>query len=215
MLRFRWLDGVSLGLVGLTAAIGALVRDRLPERVATHFDLYGTPNGWMDRTVAVLFMPIVALVLWALIRLSYYLMPEERRRRTNEGALPLVAAMTVAFLAAVQASILHVALVPGAGIMRLLALLLGLFWIGNGLVLPRLRRNPFVGVRTAWTLSSPENWERTNRFASRTMCAGGVFGLFMSAWNTPASVIAGIAGMLLAALLPAAYSLVISFRRSI
>ncbi len=71
--------------MGLTAAMGALVRDRLPERVATHFDLDGAPNGWMDRTVAVLFMPVVALVLWAVIRVSYHLMPEERRRQTNEA----------------------------------------------------------------------------------------------------------------------------------
>ncbi len=90
--------------------------------------------------------------------------------------------MTVAFLSAIQALIFRVALVPGASIMPPLVALLGLFWIGNRLVLPRVPRNPFVGVRTAWTLSSPENWERTNRLASKAMCVGGVFGLVMGAW---------------------------------
>ena len=42
---------------------------------------------------------------------------------------------------------------------------LGALFVMLGLVMPRVRRNPWVGVRTPWTLASDENWARTHRFA--------------------------------------------------
>jgi uncharacterized membrane protein len=34
-------------------------------------------------------------------------------------------------------------------------------------VMPRVRRNYFVGVRTPWTLSSDEVWRKTHRFSGK------------------------------------------------
>lgn len=41
----------------------ALTADSLPERVATHFDLSGQPNGWMDRFTHLAFFGGFGLVL--------------------------------------------------------------------------------------------------------------------------------------------------------
>ena len=212
MLRFHRFDGVSLGIIALTGGLGAALHGRLPARVATHFDLQGAPNGWMDRTTAVLFLPLFSLGIWGLIRVSYFLMPEGRRKGVDAGILPMVAALTVAFMAAIQAIILRMALVPGAALDRPLLVVMGGFWVALGLVMPRVRQNPFVGVRTAWTLSSPENWARTHRFAGYAMCMGGAFGLLMATWGTATVTAIGIAGMLASALVPAVYSVVLSFR---
>ena len=45
---------LPLGVLGSSwvglAALVAATYSRLPQRVATHFDLHGVPNGWMDRS---------------------------------------------------------------------------------------------------------------------------------------------------------------------
>ncbi|PZR59666.1 MAG: hypothetical protein DLM50_00720 [Candidatus Meridianibacter frigidus] len=46
--------------------ITALGYGRLPQTVATHFDLAGNPNAWGSKG-SVLLLPIVTLVLWGLL----------------------------------------------------------------------------------------------------------------------------------------------------
>jgi uncharacterized membrane protein len=55
-LAFSFLYLVFLGCLVLTAG-------SLPERVATHFDLGGQPNGWMDRSTHLAFIAGFGLVL--------------------------------------------------------------------------------------------------------------------------------------------------------
>ena len=40
----------------------AAASSQLPERVATHFDVHGQPNGWMSRDSHLLFMAVFGLV---------------------------------------------------------------------------------------------------------------------------------------------------------
>lgn len=44
--------------------------------------------------------------------------------------------------------------------------------IGN--VMPKLRPNWFVGIKTPWTLSSKTAWDRTHRFGGRLFVAMGL-----------------------------------------
>jgi uncharacterized membrane protein len=42
---------------------GALRYPSLPDRIATHFDANGVPNGWMDKSIGTFLIPLIALVL--------------------------------------------------------------------------------------------------------------------------------------------------------
>jgi uncharacterized membrane protein len=48
-------------------------------------------------------------------------------------------------------------------------------FLGN--VLPRVRPNFFVGIRTPWTLASDTVWRRTHRVAGKLLVGGGVLSL--------------------------------------
>ncbi len=54
---------------------------------------------------------------------------------------------------------------------------LSLLFIVLGNYLPKTRSNWFFGIRTPWTLSSEEAWERTNRIAGRLFLLLGAAGL--------------------------------------
>ena len=53
-----------------------------------------------------------------------------------------------------------------------------LFCLGN--VMPKLRRNGWCGVRTAWTMENDENWRRSQVVGGGVMMAAG---LVMAAGN--------------------------------
>jgi uncharacterized membrane protein len=201
------LDGLAIGVIGATAALTAIVYERLPERLATHFDIHGNPNGWMSRAVGAWFMPVFALAIWALVRFA--------TRRVEPGRASLLAMLVATFMSAVHVLVLGYALVPGMGIMRPLWGAVGLLYVALALILPRVKRNAFVGVRTPWTLRSDENWARTQRVAGYAMFAGGILVIACGVvgGGTSANIVALVA-IFVSALVPVIYSLVIARRLS-
>lgn len=206
-MALRRMDAFSLGVIGLSAGLTALVYERLPERLATHFDLQGNANGWMSRAVGAWFVPVFALGLWAFVRFVPRILPSQERKRLGETSAALMAAMTTAFMAAVHVLILYVALVPGASLMRPVWIVLGAFYVAIGLVLPRFKRNALMGIRTPWTLTSDENWARTQRVGGYVMVLGGVLAALFGAVGGVMGGAVAIGCLLLSALVPAGYSL--------
>ncbi len=121
----RWL---TLALVGITLAVGALTLGTaplLPDRVATHFDWNGRPNGWMDRETYVVFALAFSVMLpWLVYAVTtgllrrfprlaslrdkdYWLAPP--RRDATVRALRAFAAAT-ALLIACFAATMHLAI---------------------------------------------------------------------------------------------------------
>ncbi len=211
-MSFKRADGLAVGALGMSAAVTALVYDRLPERMATHFDLAGNPNGWMPRAVGAWFMPVFGLVIWAVVRWARSILPASEKRRLDEGKAALVASLTAIFLAALHVLVLWVAVVPGVSLMRPIWILAGGLYVALGLILPRVKRNAIVGVRTPWTLTSDEIWARTQRVAGYAMCAGGVAAATAGALGGVAGGAVAIACLLVSGLVPVIYSLVLARR---
>lgn len=207
----RW-DGVAVLSLVCTAMMTVAVYDRLPDPIATHFDLDGQPNGWMPRAMGAWFAPVFGLALWLFVRFVPKVLPASEKKRLPDGQLALVSALTALFLTAVHALVLYVALIPGASLMRPVWLLLGAFFVALGLVLPRVKRNAFVGIRTAWTLTSDENWARSNRVGGYSMVVGGIGAALAGILGGAAGGVAAIALLLGSALVPAVYSLVLARR---
>lgn len=210
--RFPFADAVALGSLALAGGLSCVVFDRLPPRVATHFDLQGVANGFMDRAPAAFLVPALGLGLWAFVRIAPAALPASERRRLGDRVVPVVAAVTATFLALVHIGILAVALVPGFGILRPMWLALGGMYLALGLVLPRVRRNGLVGVRTPWTLASDENWARTHRVAGWTMFASGLVAAFAGTLGGATGSALAISSLLAGAIVPAVYSLVLARR---
>jgi len=52
-----------------------------------------------------------------------------------------------------------------------------LLFIIIGYYLPHLKRNFFIGIRTPWTLSSDESWDRSHFWAGRVFVSAGILNL--------------------------------------
>ena len=214
-MRARSWDIVAVTSLALSALGSALVYERLPARVATHFDLAGNANGWMDRGTAAAFLPLFGLAIWGFVRLAPRILPGGDRKRLPPAQIALVSSLTAIFLAALQGLILYVAIVPGASLLSATWLLVGAFFVALGLVMPRVRRNPLVGVRTAWALRSDENWARTQRVGGATMVVGGIVCAIAGVVGGPFGGIVAMVALFAAAALPAVYSLVLARRHDV
>ena len=202
-------DHLSLMLLGGTAALTAAIYPNLPARVPTHFDLHGYPNAWMDRPIGATLLLGLALFVWLLVRFGAAIVPGPMSDRLRASPVSVVALLTTGLFVALQLLVLWAALHTPAPIGRPLGAALGIYWIVLAQVLPRVRRNPFIGIRTAWTLTSDENWARTHRFASITFTLGGLIAVIAAVVAAPAiSVIA----ILASSLVPVVWSFIVAHR---
>ena len=204
-------DALSLATLAIATGVTFSVYDALPQRMATHFDAHGIANGFMPRAVGAWLVLAGALFTWFVVRVVPVFFPTSWRERMARPPIPLVAFLLTGFLAGLHFVVLHGALRRSLELPSAFGLLFGVFWIALSLVVPRVRRNPFVGIRTPWTLASDENWARTHHFAGYTFAAGG--GVATAAGLAGAIPLV-IGAIVVSALAPAVYSFVIARRTS-
>jgi len=163
---------LALALVGI--AISLAVLDRLPAQMATHWDLEGTPNGWMPRSIGAFVLPMLLVVIWGVMRAAPIVDPRRQNYEKFTVAYDVAVATTLTLLFATHLMVLALALGYHLSVARLVAAALGVLFVIVGNVMPLVRSNFMLGVRTPWTLSNDRVWARTHRLAGYTMTAAGI-----------------------------------------
>jgi len=74
-----------------------------------------------------------------------------------------------------------------------------------GMVMPKIKKNYFVGIRTPWTLQSEEVWQKTHKFAGKTFVAMGIL-TFLTIFLREKMFGLFIAVVLIGAFAPVVYS---------
>jgi uncharacterized membrane protein len=202
-------DAVTFALFGFASLVTAAVYPRLPARVPTHFNIHGIADGWMSKPIGATILLVTAAVTTLLVRFGASILPRGARERMSASPVKLVALLTMGLLVSLQLMIMYAALHDSSTIGRPLSIALGVYWIVLAQVLPRVRRNPFIGIRTAWTLSSDENWARTHRFGALSFTIGGVLALVAALAGLPAVAMIAV---LVSALAPVVWSFVVAHR---
>ena len=193
----------ALVLVSVLASVVAY--QFLPEKIVSHWNIYGNADSQMDKAFALSIMPIVAIFIAAL----YFLIPKLDPLRQNikkfEFQYGLMFATIIAFMLYIHIITIlwnlgfslniSAAIIPGVALL--------LFVIG--LLLKDSERNWFVGVRTPWTLSSDNVWKKTHLLASKTFMIAGVI-LLLSIFFPEYAFFAIIFVVLIAAIIPTIYS---------
>ncbi|HVH46329.1 MAG TPA: SdpI family protein [Labilithrix sp.] len=208
--KFEQSDLVALSVIAGTAALTGALYARLPERIPRHFDIHGVADGWTSRSLGAWLLPLTAVGLWILLRPGALLLPSAWRARMDQSPTAQVTALVAILMSSLQCVMLYSALQQPESVGTLHGLLLGAFWLGLGLILPRVRRNPWMGVRTPWTLSSDENWARTHRIAGYTFVIAGALAVLGTLITQSAAL--GIALILASGLIPVVYSFLLARR---
>ena len=181
---------------------GALLWNRLPERIPTHFNFAGEPDGWSGRPFAVFGLPLYLLAVHLVCLLAVWMDPKRRNVSGKIFGLVLwVCPVVSLFVGTVTyASALGVPV----DVTLLGMLLLGGTFVLLGNYLPKCRQNYTVGIKLPWTLASEDNWNRTHRMAGPLWVAGGVVLLLNSFFRVYALTLGVLLVLILA---PVGYSL--------
>lgn len=199
----------SLLFVVIALVFGAVVYGRLPEQMASHWNVNDEVNGTMARFWGVFLMPLISLAMLGLFLLIPNIDPLKANVEKFRGAFNAFIAMIIAFLLYLhfltifwnlgyQNFKMSLALLPA----------MGLLFIFAGMMMSKAKRNFFIGIRTPWTLSSDTVWDKTHALGSKMFIFMGVITLFSGFFGLPGIFIMVVA-ILVASFVPIIYSYVL------
>lgn len=179
----------------------------LPDRVPTHWGINGEPNDWSSPTFAAFMLPGTMLFMTALFAVLPLIDPLKKNYEFHGSVYFLLVNVVVAFIAVVHVLVIGVALGWPININRSIPALMGLLFMFIGNLLPRIRPNWFMGIRTPWTLSSETVWRKTHRVGGYAFTVAGVLFVAMAVLGgAPGAIKLMLALIIPAVLWPVLYS---------
>ncbi|MBE6779627.1 MAG: DUF1648 domain-containing protein [Ruminococcaceae bacterium] len=171
MLKKNWLKILISSLVTLSPiAFGLAVWNKLPETMSTHWGISGEADGFSSRTFAVFGLPLILLALNFICIVTSFFDKKNRGTKVHNMIyyiIPLISLFTnaIVYSAAFEKTWDFAAIIP---------LVLGLLFAVMGNLMPKIRQNGTLGIKTKWTLQSEENWNATHRFGGKVMVIAGL-----------------------------------------
>jgi uncharacterized membrane protein len=164
-------------IIGATLA-GLLLWNRLPDPMASHWNVNDQVNGYMTKFWGVFLLPLVTLGMYLLFLVVPSIDPLKANIAQFREAFNLFITLLVAFMVYLYG--LTLAWNLGYNNFKMSGAMLpaiGLLFIFIGFMLRQAKRNFFIGIRTPWTLSSDTVWNETHRLGAVLFMICGVLAL--------------------------------------
>ncbi|AIQ14482.1 SdpI family protein [Paenibacillus durus] len=210
--KWKWQDTLAVAAGLLTVGFALVNYHRLPAQLPAHIGISGEFDEFWKKSSVILLFGGLGVLLPVLMQITRSLDPKKERYAKFENAYAMIRlAVSLIIDSALAASVLY-----GLGVSlpssRIVTVVLGAAFIVIGNYMPQVKDNYFLGVKTPWTLASPEVWRRTHRLAGALWAVAGVV-IIISAflpgkWFTYTM----ISVLLIAVVIPCIYSWV-DYRR--
>ena len=195
----------------LPAGIGALLWNRLPDTMATHWGVSGAANGFSGKAFAVFGLPLILLgIFWLCI---FFTAKDPNNKEQNKKALGMVIWIIPLISCFMNAFVYAIALGIAFKVNVLLSLMLGLLFTLIGNYIPKCKQNFTLGIKIRWTLSNEENWNKTHRLAGKLWFFGGLLMILCAFLPTVPGLIVLFCLLLVMLAVPLCYSYGIYWRQ--
>ncbi|ADJ16657.1 SdpI family protein [Halalkalicoccus jeotgali] len=159
--------GLAAVFVVFSGIVSLLTAPELPAEIVSNWNAAGEPSGTMPKTLALWLFPGLTAVLLVVFALIPQIDPLQENINAFRpyydwfvviftGYMLLLHAGIVAFNLGYEFDFTYLVLIAAAGLLYY-----------SGILLTHAERNWFVGIRTPWTLSSEEVWNRTHALGGR------------------------------------------------
>ncbi|WP_423214930.1 SdpI family protein [Streptococcus equinus] len=199
-------------VIALPMVIGAIFWNQLPEKIPTHFGIDGQADGYSSKLFTLFAFPALFLLFQIICLASF----EKESVKVN---IPAKMRRFYTWLISVLSLIIQGSIYANAlGFIKsgptLVTTFLAIVFIVIGNYLPKIQRNPTVGIRIPWTLSDDKNWYKTHRMAGKLWVIGGLIILLESFIQVALPYVMGvvIAVMIVG---PIVYSFILSRKNSL
>lgn len=203
---------ISFLLIAAAAVVGLVLYAQLPDPMPSHWNAAGEVDGYMSKFWGVWLMPLMTLGITLLLAAVPAIDPLKANIEKFRGLYNAFIIGFVVYMLYVYGLTLAAALGYQFNMTAMLVPVVGLLFIGISFLIEKAKRNFFIGIRTPWTLSSDEVWEKTHKLGAQTFRIGGAL-VILSAFLGENGFWLMMVALLVAAFVPVVYSYVVFARQ--
>lgn len=158
-------------ITALPILLGLALWSRLPETIATHFDVNGVADGWSSKAFAVFGLPAFLVAVHLLCAFGTMMDPKRKNIQDKMYKLVLWSCPVISILTC--GAVYLYALGMEVNMALIAELMVGVMFIVVGNYLPKCRQSYTMGIKLPWTLHDEANWDYTHRLAGKVWSVGG------------------------------------------
>lgn len=170
-----WLkkDWVSLVILSLPFMYLGYIWNELPDEVPLHWNLQGEIDRYGAKSELWLLPVFTSLLIYVILTVVPVIDPKKRVAEMGAkfGQLKIV---MVAIMSALAIVIIHTTAHQEMVSPKLIVVIIGVLISLLGGFMKYIKPNYFIGIRTPWTLESPEIWDKTHQFGGILFLLAGI-----------------------------------------
>lgn len=158
MLNLMW------AFIGLSFIVTWVAFNSLPALIPMHWNIHGEIDSWYPKFPWAFLLPVMGVVIAALVTVLPKIDPRRENYEKFRIQFIYIRLSLVIFFVIMQMVILASSL--GANFLRVdtvVKFMVGILFVVLGNVMPKIKNNFFVGIKTPWTLTNNTVWAKTHR----------------------------------------------------
>ena len=145
-----------------------------PDQVPTHWNYKGEIDSYSGKTFGAFGFPAIIMGVYLMFLVFPYLDPKKERYQEFKKTYHIFKAVIVGFLGLIYFYTGLAGLGYPVSISVVVPITVGLLFIVMGNYMSKIKRNWFIGIRTPWTISNEEVWNKTHRLGGKIFIAIGL-----------------------------------------
>ena len=153
----------------------------LPDQIPAHYGSDNQVTRWGSKYETLIFPLVIIIFGLIMVGISKYSAKQEKQGKNNEKIcivagiflLLIFNVMTAYFLYTDFNKVENLSTVP-VDLSQLIFILLGIFMIVFGNIMPKIRMNSAMGLRTKWSMKNEMTWKKSQRFGGISFMVVGL-----------------------------------------
>ena len=168
---------IILGIILLSFGLAFYFYPSMPERMASHWGVSGAANGYSNKFLGLFLMPLISLgmflLFWAIPKIDPLKTNIEKFRKYFDGFTVLI----IVFMFYVYLLTIFWNLGSRFNLGQFMAPAFGGLMYYCGVMIEKVKRNYFIGIRTPWTLSNDNVWDKTHKIGGKFFKVAGLLAM--------------------------------------
>ena len=148
---------------------------QMPEKIPTHWNFQGKIDNWGNSSSHILTINSVMIGVYLLFLALPYIDPRKKRYEQFKKIYHIFKNIIILFFALIFFITNLSAVGYNINVSTYIPLMVGLLFIVIGNYMGKIKMNWFMGIRTPWTLSSEETWNKTHQLGGKLFMLSGMF----------------------------------------
>jgi len=188
MRETRKTEIIIIGLVVLSFIISMSFYAYLPQQIPSNWTVKGEAYGYLPKFQGAFLFPFINVGVLLLIGILSRIKPSSEKKKRFAHYYDQFAILFVCWYICLQLQILLWAIDIKVKFFLVFFIGLGVLCFHFGMMFTNAKRDWFIALRSRWTLSSEEAWQKTHKTGGRYIKIAGVITIISAFLPTPYSM---------------------------